>query len=186
MKTHKRIIAGTIAALATFSLLLPTAATAAPQTSSLTATSPLSLENGSTNELAATLESVFTDAIILSDSGVVSVDRDKLRSILGDAEASKVIDQLLVAEQGVAWEGTLGIAQPAASGQAFVNCMVDKSILGLIGGMNGGIYAELVRKKEFYELAQKIMPRLIKAGVGGGIAGVVGGLAVSAILCTRA
>ncbi|CBT77459.1 hypothetical protein ACTXJR_16685 [Glutamicibacter ardleyensis] len=122
----------------------------------------------------------------MNDSGVVSVDSGKPRSILGDAEASKVINQLSVIEQGVAGKGALGIAQPAASGQAFANCIVGKNMLGLIGGMNGGIYAELVRKKEFYELARNIMLRLIKAGVGGGIAGVVCGLAVTAILCTRA
>ena len=80
--------------------------------------------------------------------------------------------------------GTFNVAR-AASGQSFVQCMADKSILGLIGGMTSGVYVELIREKKFYELAQKIMPRLVKAGFAGGMVGLVGSLGVSAIICSR-
>lgn len=185
MKTQNRIITGTFATLATFSLLVPTAAFAAPQSSTGgTTVSATSLEASSTQEFATTLEAVFTKAIVLDNSGIVSIDENELRSILGDEEASKVIIQISAAPQSSGKAGTLNTAR-AASNRSFVDCMIDSSVLGLIGGMSSGIYAELIREKKFYELAEKIMPRLIKAGVAGGVAGVVGGLAVSAIVCSR-
>lgn len=184
MKTHNRFITGTLATLTAFSLLVPTMAFAAPQTSTSPTAPVVSLEESSTQELAKTLENVFTKAITLDDSGIASIDQNQLRAILGDKEASKVIGQLSATQQNSGKVGSLNTAR-AASGRSFVDCMVDSSILGLIGGMSSGIYAELIREKKFYELAEKIMPRLIKAGVGGGVAGVVGSLAVSAIVCSR-
>lgn len=184
MKTHNRFITGTLVTLTAFGLLVPSAAFAAPQSSTLTTTSVVSLEKSSTQELATMLESVFTKAIILDDHGVASIDQDELRSVLGETEASKVINQLSASERNSGKMGTFNVAR-AASGQSFVQCMADKSILGLIGGMTSGVYVELIREKKFYELAQKIMPRLVKAGFAGGMVGLVGSLGVSAIICSR-
>ncbi|GAB3620973.1 hypothetical protein GCM10027417_22340 [Glutamicibacter endophyticus] len=184
LKRCNRVITGAIATIAAIGLVVPSAALAAPGPDSSAIAYNATLKESSAEELARVLEDVFTDAIVLGDSGIISIDQNELTSILGEKEAGKVIAALSSSRELNAPIGAFGVAK-AAAGRSFVDCMIDSSVLGFISGMSSGIYAELIRKKEFYELAQRIMPRLIKAGVGGGIAGIVGGLAVSAIVCSR-
>lgn len=164
MKKHNRLTAGTIATLTAFSLLVPTASFASPQAPSPLLAATSSLEDSSAQELAKTLENVFTKAIILDDSGIVSVNQNELRKILGPTEANKIIEEISKSQPNTESLGTLQIAQ-RASGQSFVDCMVDKSVLGLIGGMTSGVYAELIREKSSMNWLKKSCLDSLKLGL---------------------
>ncbi|WP_461636409.1 hypothetical protein [Glutamicibacter soli] len=141
----------------------------------------------SERELAKSLETLFEDVLIVDDRGnFVSYNEKAAVDLLGAEEASKLTAQIAeVQKQGqsrTAHVGGVPLAK-AAAGQDFVNCMVQNSVLGLISGAISGAYAELIREKQWYELAEKIMPKLVKAGFAGGVVGLVGSLGASAVQC---
>ncbi len=61
--------------------------------------------------------------------------------------------------------------------------MIQNSVIGLASGIIGGAFYELIRQKAWNELAEALLPRLVRAGVTGGVAGVVVSLGVSAVQC---
>ncbi|MGO3884700.1 MAG: hypothetical protein ACTJHU_00250 [Mycetocola sp.] len=177
MKIRSKLTITSVVALAAFALAAPMSATAVQPSHTSTT---INAVDYSAEELASGLEELFTEAIILDESGIASIDEDKLRSLIGDAEASKILQQY---DQATPQSSPRTMKAMAAK-QSFVDCMVQNSVLGLITGISTGVYGEYIRKQQWQELAEKLLPRLVKAGVGGGVAGVVVGLAASAVQCS--
>ena len=134
-------------------------------------------------EFRDTLKSLFTEAVILDQNGnLVSYNENAAVKILGKSEASKLTNAVQQSQAQQKMRNS-GMAT-AAEDQSFVDCMVENSVLGLVGGVASGAYAQLIRDKKWDELAEKVWPKVAKAGVQGGAAGLAAGLAVSAVQCT--
>lgn len=159
-------------------------AQAAPVTSPAAAESISQVK--SVRDLAKSLETLFEKVLVVDERGnFVSYNEKAAVDLLGAEEASKLTAQIAeVQKQSQSRTTTGGVPiSKAAAGQDFVNCMVQNSVLGLISGAISGSYAELIREKQWYELAEKIMPKLVKAGFAGGVVGLVGSLGASAVQC---
>lgn len=134
-------------------------------------------------EFTDTLERLFTEAVILDSEGnLVSYDEAAAVDIVGAEEAGKLTAAVQQAQNTQQMRNS-GMAT-AAESQSFVDCMVENSVLGLVGGIASGSYAELIREKKWDELGEKVWPKVAKAGVTGGAVGVAAGLAASSVQCT--
>ncbi|MBF4548691.1 MULTISPECIES: hypothetical protein [unclassified Pseudoclavibacter] len=186
MKVRNRLVMSATAATLAAAFFVPTTATASPSTTTFTAASSGAMTQGQEAELAQTLESLFEEALILGPDGVVSYDQEKAASIIGEQEAADIGASLEAARAQGAGPQALQSSQAraASTGNAFVDCMVENSVIGLISGIVSGEIAELIRDKKWDEVAEKVGPKLVRAGVAGGIAGVAASLAAGAVQCS--
>jgi len=179
MNAKLKFALGAVAGLLAFTLVVPSAANAAPAApshqSSTVATADVAIDAG---QLSTALESLFTDVITFDEQGLISFDVQNATELLGAEKALELDRQLR--ESSVA---SLSGMTLMATGQAYVDCIVESSVLGLIGGIITGSFVELIREKKWDELAKRLLPRLVKSGVTGGVVGVVGSLAASAVGC---
>lgn len=179
MNAKLKLAVGAVAGLLAFALVTPTAANAAPVAasyqSSTVASADVAVDAG---QLSTALESLFTDVITFDEHGLTSFDVQNATELLGAEKALELDRQLREASVASLSGMTL-----MATGQAYVDCIVESSVLGLIAGLVTGSFVELIREKKWDELAKKLLPRLVKSGVTGGVIGVVGSLAASAVGC---
>lgn len=136
--------------------------------------------------LATDLQILFEEVMIVDDYGVVSFNEARAAELLGPEAATDLSSQLTMSSgAGLATVGGPKLlASTASTGQSFVDCMVQNSVLGLVGGLVGGAYTELIRQQKWDELAEALLPRLVRAGFAGGVAGVVVSLATGAVQCS--
>ncbi len=176
MKSLTVTVAGGLA----LALMGPGAAYAAPTDESHIVNE--SAGAASPEQLAGALETVFTEVVVLDESGrLVSYDEDRAVELLGEKEAAELTRQVEAARGLVAGPAS---RVAAASANSFVDCMVQNSVIGLISGVATGAYAELIREQKWDELAEKLLPRLVRSGFTGGVVGIVGSLAAGAVQCS--
>jgi len=176
MKSLTAILAGGLA----ITLIGSGAAYAAPAAEPQIAT--VSTSASSAGHLADALETVFTEVVVFDDSGrLVSYDEGRAVELLGSTEAEKLTRQV---EEARGLETGSASRVSAASSNSFVDCMVQNSVIGLVSGVATGAYAELIREQKWDELAEKLLPRLVRSGFTGGVIGIVGSLAAGAVQCS--
>ncbi|MGP5220770.1 hypothetical protein [Arthrobacter rhombi] len=182
MSKKTTIMSGVVAGALAFSVLGASPAMAAPTTSVASPTSSSTvLTDNDVNALSNDLEVLFEEVITYDANGVVSFNQARAEELLGAEQADEIRGQLSESQSSTL---TRRGATTMGAGGEFVDCMVQNSVIGLVGGIATGAFAELIMEKRWQVLAEKLMPRLIKAGVTGGVVGVVGGLAASSVQCT--
>ncbi|MDJ0336625.1 hypothetical protein [Cryobacterium sp. PH31-O1] len=178
MRNKSKALFSTLAGAIAIALFVPTAAQAAPQT----APAQFVAEASEVDILASSLETLFTDVITYDTDGISTYDVAAATELLGARQALAIETQLEQARASASSNTESNVT--AKSSTNFVDCMVQGSVLGLIGGLVIGTLAELVRQKLWIELAEAVLPKLVRAGIGGGVIGIAGGLAVAAVQCS--
>lgn len=181
MNLKFKLSVGVIAGALAIAMIVPTAANAAPVVASQPASAVATRDVHNVNQLATGLETLFTEVITYDANGVVSFDVQSATNLLG-AEVAADLEQQLNQKRAHS-QSAPGSMQLFAQ-RSFVDCMVQNSVIGLVSGIIGGTFAELIRQKAWQELAEALLPRLVRAGVTGGVAGVVVSLGASAVQCT--
>lgn len=122
--------------------------------------------------LAKSLREIFTEVFVLNADGGVAYNSVAAHRVLGE-ETAKTIDELIVTSS----VSTRGVSPN------FLQCMFDSTVLGLVSGFVTGEFVALIERGEWMALAEKLLPKLVKAGVTGGVIGIAGGLAAGAVKC---
>lgn len=181
MNLKIKLSVGVIAGALAIAIIVPTAANAAPviapqQTSAIAVVDVLEV-----NQLATGLETLFTEVMTYDANGLVSFDVQSATDLLG-ADVAADLEQQLNQKRANSLSFPASIQMFAQL--SFVDCMIQNSVIGLVSGIIGGSFYELIRQKAWNELAEALLPRLVRAGVTGGVAGVVASLGASAVQCT--
>ena len=180
-KTRASILSAGLALTLAASFGVP-AATASETNNSGASTTVAAGSAQAEQEFTDTLERLFTEAVILDSEGnLVSYDESAAIEIVGEEEAGNLTAAVEQAQTQQQMRSS-GMAT-ASESQSFVDCMVENSVLGLVGGIASGSYAELIREKKWDELGEKVWPKVAKAGVTGGAVGVASSLAASSVQC---
>ena len=181
MNLRRKVAIGAIAGALAIAMIVPTAANAAPvvapqQTSTVAVVDVLEV-----NQLATGLETLFTEVMTYDANGVVSFDVQSATNLLG-AEVAADLEQQLNQKRANSLSAPTSMQTLAQL--SFIDRMIQNSVIGLVSGIIGGAFVELIQQKAWQELAEALLPRLVRAGVTGGIVGVVASLGASAVLCT--
>jgi hypothetical protein len=172
---------GAIAGARAFAMTVPTAANAAPMVAPQQTPTVAAADVFEVNQLTTGLETLFTEVITYDANGVVAFDAQSATELLGSELAADLEQQL---SQKIANSLSNSASRQMFAQQSFVDCMVQNSVIGLVSGVVGGAFIELVKQKAWTALAEARLPRLVRAGVTGGVAGVVASLAAFAVQCT--